>query len=213
MKAYNNDKKLKERFIAELQKHYDADQIVRGTYGQENGTWKGCAVACSLRSLDVIDSKDMKTKYGTHKEYETRLGIPEAIAHLEDKIFEELPADKAKDWALRFGKAVPVGADLSLVTPKFLFWLLNDEKQYADERGSEEIDTVIGLYQRVISGEDVPQSEFEATGAAAGAAAAAAAAAAEPVWAARAAAWAARAGKYEEMADKLVELLEEAPVR
>jgi hypothetical protein len=216
MKAYNNDAKLKERFIVELQKHYDADQIVQGTYGEENGSWKGCALACSLRSLDIIDGKELQTEYSTHQEYETRLGIPATIAHLEDRIFEGLPVDKEKEWPLRFGKAIPVGADLSLVTPKFLVWLLKDVKQYATDSPDvlAAIDKVITLYERVIAGDDVPTEDFEAVRAAGDTAWDTAWAAGDAAWDA---AWVARevagdaawAAKYEQMADKLIELLEQ----
>ena len=52
--AFQNDPQLKKDLLREVAKHRKADMIVQGTYGKENGTWKGCAVACSLRSLAII---------------------------------------------------------------------------------------------------------------------------------------------------------------
>lgn len=173
MQAYLNDPDLKARFIQELEAHRKADRITQGTYGEDDdGTWKGCAVACSLRSLDIIDGKELGGEYNTHSEYETRLGIPSTIAHLEDGIFEGLPVDKAKEWPLRFAKAITPGADLSLVTPKLMVWLLTDVKQYAtgypDVLAS--IDTVVALYGRVIAGGQVSDEEWSAATSAARAA-------------------------------------------
>jgi hypothetical protein len=237
MKAYLNDPQLKARFIQELEAHKKADSIKQGTYGNDDdGEWKGCAVACSLRSLDIIEGKKLGEEYNTHAEYETRLGIPASIAHLEDRIFEGLSVEKAKEWPLRFAKAITPGADLSLVTPKLMVWLLTDVRQYATDYPDvlAAIDTVITLYERILVGGQVTDEEWSAARAAASAAARAAASAADAAAsaaadAASAAAYAASAAaaayaasaaadaaayaaKYEQIADKLIELLEGAPI-
>ena len=72
MLAYHNDPQLKKEILEQLQRHYDADEIVKGQYW-ENG--KGCAVGCTLHT-------------DQHKEYETRFGMPVRVAHLEDVIVE-----------------------------------------------------------------------------------------------------------------------------
>lgn len=112
MIAYHNDSKIKSNILRVLRAHYDHDDFVKGIYWQ-NG--KGCAVGCTIQS-------------GRHIEYESRFGIPVALARLEDSIFEGLPNEQAKEWPLRFMNAIPVGADLSKVQWKFLHWLLTDEK-------------------------------------------------------------------------------------
>jgi hypothetical protein len=239
MKAYLNDLSLKVRFIEELEKHKKADAITQGTYGRkDDGQWKGCAVACSLRSLDIIDGNTLDDEYLTHGEYETRLGLPRTIAHLEDQIFEGLPKEKAMEWPLRFANAIQVGADLSLVTPKFMVWMLGDVKQHASTFPDvlRSIDGVIALYERVLAGGQVTDDEWSAAAYAAYAAARAARAAYAAAYAAYAAARAARAAyaaadaayaaadaayaaadaaraaAFEGMADKLIELLEAATV-
>lgn len=108
MKAYHNNAALKEQVLQELKHHYDADNFIQGRYW-ENG--KGCAIGCLLKS-------------GNHIEYEERFGIPVHLAQLEDKIFERLPADKAKEWPLQFMSSFEVGKDYSNVVWDFLRWLL-----------------------------------------------------------------------------------------
>jgi hypothetical protein len=112
MIAYHGDPKIKERLLAQLQAHHDADEIVKGKYW-ENG--KGCAVGCTVHS-------------GDHAQYEPLYGIPQMLARLEDTIFEGLPNERSKMWAIEFADAVEEGTDLSLVGWKFQHWLLIDEK-------------------------------------------------------------------------------------
>lgn len=38
----------KADMLAEVVKHRKADQIVQGTYGEENGKWRGCALTTHL---------------------------------------------------------------------------------------------------------------------------------------------------------------------
>jgi hypothetical protein len=111
MIAYRNDLALKEKILAQLQAHHDADEIVKGQYW-ENG--KGCAVGCTIHS-------------GNHAEYERRFGIPQMLARLEDSIFEGLPNGNAKAWPMRFMGAIKPGSDLSRIGWQFMHWLLTDE--------------------------------------------------------------------------------------
>ena len=119
MKAFHNQTKIKEKYLKRVEKHYKMDEIIQGTYWQ-NG--KGCAVGCTIQEDDVA-----KSNSGWHQRYEEALGIPRMIARLEDKIFEGLSNEEAKEFPLKFLKAVNVGADLSMVMPKFFVWLLGDK--------------------------------------------------------------------------------------
>src|SRR4051812_3973992 len=106
MLSYKNDSKLKEMFVSEIEEHRKADQIIKGTYGEgSNGDWKGCAVGCSIHSLN----RKLHKSYATndHSVYETELGIPEWLARLEDTIFEGLPQEDAVLWPTQFAEAVP----------------------------------------------------------------------------------------------------------
>jgi len=109
--AYHGKKSIKTNILKQLQKHHDADELVKGQYW-EGG--KGCAVGCTIYSSN-------------HSEYEPRFGIPQMLAKLEDRIFEGLPNDKAKEWPIAFMSAIKPGADLSRVGWQFMHWLLTDE--------------------------------------------------------------------------------------
>ena len=103
MLAFHNDQAIKDKYVYRVLMHQKADQIVKGIYWQRTGRGnegRGCAVGCTLHS-------------GNHNTYETELGIPEVLAHLQDAIFEGLPIERAKEFPLQFLRAIPVGADLS----------------------------------------------------------------------------------------------------
>jgi len=110
MLAFHNNPAIKEKYLARVRAHRVADEIVKGRYW-ENG--KGCAVGCTLHS-------------GKHMSYESELGIPVALAHLEDTIFENLPNELALEWPARFLEAAHPGADLSNVVNQFMSWMLID---------------------------------------------------------------------------------------
>lgn len=158
--AYKGSTKLKSALLKEIKKHEKTDAIIQGTYGEENGKWKGCAVACSWRSLAIVQKKKLVTQYNQHAVYETELGIPRIIACLEDRIFEGLEVKLANKFPAQLANAIKPGADLSLVWPKFAVWLLVDKKdgvlQYAkSERSITAIKRVAELYGKVIKGEVV----------------------------------------------------------
>jgi len=123
--SFKNDPKLKEMLVDEIEVHRKADQIIQRTYGEgSNGDWKGCAVGCSIHSLN----KKLGKTYATndHSVYEKELGIPEWLARLEDTIFEGLPIEEAKKWPTKFTKAVPVGVNLEPVKWKFCAFILKE---------------------------------------------------------------------------------------
>jgi hypothetical protein len=82
-------------------------------------------------SVELEAARDMY-KYRSNFELwfriETELGIPVWLAHLEDSIFNLLNTDDAIRWPTKFLEAIPAGADLELVHPRFLHWLLVDER-------------------------------------------------------------------------------------
>jgi len=111
MKAYHSDPGIKAAVLAQIRAHREADQLVKRTYW-ENG--EGCAIGCAIHSKN-------------HSEYETRFGIPVAVAYFEDTFFENLPNELAMELPERFMGAITPGSDLSLVQWKLLHWLLTDE--------------------------------------------------------------------------------------
>lgn len=188
MLAFHNDPKIKAKYLRRVRQHAKLDQIVKGRYWQDG---KGCAVGCTIHSAE-------------HASYEIELGVPRALAYLEDRIFESLPNKHAMKWPVRFLSAVKPGVNLERVADKFTLWLLIDEKdgvlRFASAAGRAIIETVAELYRRKIAGEQVSAQEWNK----AAAAAAAARWAAAPEAATAAAAWV-------RMADKLLELIATAP--
>jgi hypothetical protein len=113
--AFHGDPAIKAHYLARIAAHEAADEIIKGFYWEDG---KGCAVGCTIHS-------------SSHDRYETELGIPQALALLQDGLFEVLPNGDAKTFPRLFLGAIPVGADLALVVPRFLHWLLVDPKDGA----------------------------------------------------------------------------------
>ena len=168
MLAFHNSPEIKARYLARVAAHRAADEIVQGVGFERNGKVRGCAVGCTLDRYD-------------HAAYESELGIPVVLAHLEDRIHENLPLAEAIDWPGRFLAAPRPGADLSDVWPEFAIWLLTDSTFGVLQHGCTDdaraaIQHIADLYR-----ERVPVGDprwLDARRAAADAAAAAAAAAA-----------------------------------
>jgi hypothetical protein len=111
MPAFHNDAAIKNTYVARIQSHADADEIIHGKYW-ENG--KGCAIGCLIHGSDHAKLADV-------------LGVPLAICRLVDQLFEGLPNEKSKRFAVEWLSVIPVGVDLSRVQWKFLHWLLTEE--------------------------------------------------------------------------------------
>ena len=145
--AYKNDPKLRADFIAEMAWHQEQDKIKQGTYGEgDNGNFRGCAIGCSIHSLSRFRGERLETS--RHSVLEDYLDIPAGLAHLFDGVFEWLPLPLAKKFPLRFASAIPCGADLKMVVPKFLYWVLTDIPQPADEPAelTEFMDELIAIH-------------------------------------------------------------------
>ena len=232
MYAYKNKPELKNMILAEVVGHRKADRIVQGIYGSGDGKeFKGCAVGCSIHSLNVKLKKNYEL--GDHSIYEKELGIPKELAYLEDALFEEMSVEDSKTWPEEFLKAIKPGADLSKVVARYTIWEFEDHKKglknIKEVSDDKEVmmwcEEVVSLYKRELVGDKPTEDEYyrlyikiDLAGARAGARAGAWARAMAWAWAgtwARAVARArarARAGKkYREeimvSANKILELL------
>lgn len=183
--AYHGDAALKERTLDQLRQHRAADEIVQRVYWEKtNGSFHGCAVGCLTHDPE-----------GGHEQFPDLWGIPEVLAHLIDSIFERLPTMAAKDWPLRVMDAIPVGADLTLVWPRFARWVLTDHLATVGKGNPEwgvqaAIDGVVTLFDEQLVGREPD----------------------EAAWAARAAGAAGAAEAAEAQADKFAELCAAAPI-
>ncbi len=221
--AFHGDAAIKRKYLRRVSTHQKLDQIVQGYGYWKDG--KGCAVGCTIHG-------------STHKAYEKEIGVPEILAHLEDRIFEGLPVSVAKLWPKRFLAALKPGADLSLVWAKFGHWSLMDPKDGVinftkDKDVIAAVSTVGALYQRWAAGDKPATTEWESAknlpSASASACAYAACCAYACAYAACCAYACANASAYaaccayaaasayreytEKMADKLIELLKAAPIK
>ncbi len=212
----------KEDMLAEVQKHRKQDQIIQGTYGEQNGKWRGCAVGCSIHSVNALKGKKYQTN--NHKVYETELGIPEWLARLEDTIFEGLPVAKAKLWPEQFIKAIPVGVDLEPVKWKFTVYLMKENIErvlgldIGDELKEEVVSAIRGVL--VVAEDAIKTGAWDksaqsaawsaAWSAAESAAESAAQSAAWSAWSARSARSAAESAAYIKHSKKLLSLLRAA---
>jgi hypothetical protein len=193
MRAYHNDPVLKERVMAKIAAHREADRIAKGAYVRcSHGKKEYCAVGCLLED-----------PAGDHMRYESEFGILAQLAYLEDDIFERLPDEYAILWPGRFMGAIEVGADLSNVWPQMAIWLMVD-KQWgiAYTTDNEDVQAICRRvadgYQRAVEGNPLSGEDAKALAQAAWDAWAAwVARDARAAWVARAAraAWVARAAQ------------------
>jgi hypothetical protein len=224
--SYHNNPEVKESLVARMQKHIELDELVQGATG-ENG--KGCTVWCAL------NNGDLKEGYN-HEAFETRLGLPEWLAILQDSIFEGLKPEDAKQFSSDWPKAIPVGKDLTPVKWKFCAFILqrNIERvltlDIPEDLKKQVVDAISGVLELNKSAaktgvwdESAAESARSAAWSAAGSAAESAArsAARSAAWSAESAAWSAgsaarsaarsarsaRSAEYKIYADHLIELL------
>jgi hypothetical protein len=139
MLSFFGEQGLKDAVVARVKEHQRLDQIVQRIYWDGS---KGCAIGCVLHSDD-------------HMAFERQLGLPVFLAYMDEHIFESLPAHEATQWPLRFIEAVPVGVDLDLVFPRFMYWLLTDSlgvRAYANVETAKILDTLARMYSLRIDG-------------------------------------------------------------
>jgi len=228
MKAFTNTTMTKAELLKELRIHQKADDFMKGSY-EERGEFgfKGCAVGCSLESLNR--KKGTEYKLGDHSAYEIGFGVPRWLARMEDRIFEGLPAEEAMKWPVKFTSAINPGSDLNKVLMPCMAIICDSVLLTFDNHKYSGIANGIVLIakllrskkatkQQLISARDDLRGESRAASADASAAAAAyaaayasaaAAAAASAAASAAAAAAAARYKFYKFLAEELIKLIKE----
>ena len=211
--SYHGDENLKKQLVSEIAQHRTADQIIQGTYGEGIGkNWRGCAVGCSIHSLNRKLGK--KYSISDHKVYEKALGLPEWLARLEDEIFDGLPKEEAMKWPEQFAQAIPVGVNVERVKWQFCSFILKENSErvltlnISDELKKQVVESIQGV---LAVHENALKSgiwdQFAAESAAWSAAESAAGSAARSAWSA----WsAARSAAYQRYAKELLILLRKA---
>jgi hypothetical protein len=146
MLAFYDDPTIKTNILNGLAVHRAADEIVQGKYWKDG---KGCALGCTLESIRLMRGYDV-IQHDSHATAEKETGIPRILFRLEDRIFEGLPNEIAKDWPERFTSAIRPGADLAMIWPRFALWILTEElPQYVTKRpkAAAAIADVAALYK------------------------------------------------------------------
>ncbi len=139
--SFHGQQAIKDKYLGRVRAHQAADALVQGY-----GYWK--------------DGKGCTIHGSNHAAYETELGIPRALAKIEDGLFESLPVTEARAWLARFLEVIPVGVNLRPVVDQFMLYLLADETdgviRFAQQEDTKAaIQTVIDLYRRKIAGEEI----------------------------------------------------------
>lgn len=107
MLSYHNDPAVKARHVALAKHHYEADMLRTGTYGEGMGKrFKACSVGCMAHGLQPSITSNW------HAVVAKDAGWPEWLAHLNDAIFEGLPASERNSFHVQLREAVPVGINL-----------------------------------------------------------------------------------------------------
>lgn len=137
MKAYQN-KITKAEFVAEMKRHQEADSFMRGTYVSNRahrGKFRGCAVGCGIESINR--TKGLKIFYSDHEGLAEALGIPVWVAHLQDKIFENISFERHKSWPVEFAEAIQEGTDLNQIEVPLKIFILEDVLKVFDGKDDE----------------------------------------------------------------------------
>ena len=165
MLTYHNDAQLKQMMVDEMAFHEKADSLIKGTYAEVNGSFKGCAVGCSIESLNK--KLDKQIGHGDHAGMAEAIGWPEWLCRLDDVIFEGLPNDESKSWPSRLIKAVPIGRDIERVKWKFFAYIMNENIKRVQLLGINEnlkseivsaIRNVLKLHENIIESGVIDES-------------------------------------------------------
>ena len=122
MVTFPDPRVTKELLVADMIAHAEADELVRGTYGEDHPAFRGCAVGCSIHTINRVTGRAIP--YGDHAALADATGISFALIHLQDRVFEGLPVELSDDWPRRFYAAVPKNVDLSPAVDRVLVRIL-----------------------------------------------------------------------------------------
>jgi hypothetical protein len=151
--AFNGDVNIKNNILIQLKNHYDNKQIIKSRgFDNEKG---GGAIECIIHEE-------------AYYKLQTNLGIPLTLGYVINNIYHGLQ-DKylSQNLPFKFIESICVGADLTLVWPKFALWLIKDEKYgfskfFKSSRKKNDLITyVINLYDRVIKNDNINNDEWQ----------------------------------------------------
>ena len=101
--------KLKDRWIAEMQAHQDADRLMQGDWldrhPDEDGLFRGCFFGCAMQTNRKALGKAADA-----------MQLPYELIALAESIFEGLPPEEAMLFPVQLLRAIPVETDLEPVS-------------------------------------------------------------------------------------------------
>ena len=86
-------------------RHVKLDALLAGTYGDSNGSWKGCSVSCLAHDLEPLWSADRISQEG-HELIANAYDYPVWLARLQDAVFEGLPSNRRASWHVLLADAI-----------------------------------------------------------------------------------------------------------
>lgn len=145
--GYNGDPEAKSKIIKRMQKHVEADELVRGVYLEKG---RGCSVTCivmeNLRDLKVIFSSDTNSVRTLYEETEKLLNIP-GIAVCIDNIHET--TDLKENFSIQLLEEIQIDVDYS-----------NFAQDIYDNARKKYNRTSIYNYPKINIPEDIDYKEF-----------------------------------------------------
>jgi hypothetical protein len=167
-------------------------RLEKGTYGKQNGKFRGCSIGCMLNDFG-LSADEIDNTPSVHRKLEELTGIPEWLLRLQDEVFEGLPEPEHQAWhrqvAEAFAKA-PKPVDWQSLLHRVHVGILRVSYKTAGS-AQEAVQNVIDLHERAMNGEQVGDEEWSAAESAA--------------WSA---AWsAARSAAFQEIRDAILEAI------
>lgn len=176
----------RKELLSLAEKHREQDMLIRGAYGQLNGSFRGCSIGCFAH--EIHPDFDGDNYSSPHKIVADEFNYPEWLAHLQDRVFEGLPEDEAIDWHVQLATVLsklPDDFDWKIALHKVHISILEIA---LPSTGSaiEAVQAAINLHKQEIESGDVEPAAADRSAARSAAAAESVAAATA---AARSAAW------------------------
>jgi hypothetical protein len=157
LRAFHGSSADKAKYLSRVRSHRKAGEIVSGIFWKEG---RGNAVGCTIHGSRFED-------------YEAELGIPQALAHLEYRLFEGLHFYVSPAAAVRLPErvlsAIRPGADLNPVWPNLALWMLIDGdlgiiRAAKKPRSRQAVIGVGALYRRWLAGDKPAAAEWKRAG-------------------------------------------------
>ena len=155
----------RQEFLDQSKAHYEADMLIKGTYGDDDGDWfKGCSVGCHLKHIKP-DFNGEDHDYGDkHGIVARHYGYPEWLALLQDTIFEGLPNGESAKWHVQLAETLhglPDDHDWQAALHRVHIAILRISYRTAGAAQGA-VQAVIDLHERAINGDLPADDEWSA---------------------------------------------------